>query len=37
MGSAVMATLNEHTRQVLAEAGYGDAEIDAMFDSGAAA
>lgn len=29
--------LGEHTRQVLAEAGYGDAEIDAMFESGAAA
>ncbi|RAK62293.1 CaiB/BaiF CoA transferase family protein [Phenylobacterium kunshanense] len=29
--------LGEHTRQVLAEAGYGEAEIDAMFESGAAA
>ncbi|PZQ65042.1 MAG: CoA transferase [Phenylobacterium zucineum] len=29
--------LGEHTRQVLAEAGYGEAEIQAMFDSGAAA
>ncbi|MEW5683874.1 MAG: CoA transferase [Pseudomonadota bacterium] len=29
--------LGEHTRQVLAEAGYGEAEIDAMFASGAAA
>lgn len=29
--------LGEHTRAVLAEAGYGEAEIDAMFASGAAA
>jgi crotonobetainyl-CoA:carnitine CoA-transferase CaiB-like acyl-CoA transferase len=27
----------EHTRAVLAEAGYSDAEIDALFASGAAA
>jgi crotonobetainyl-CoA:carnitine CoA-transferase CaiB-like acyl-CoA transferase len=29
--------LGEHTRQVLAELGYGAAEIDAMFEAGAAA
>lgn len=29
--------LGEHTRQVLAEAGYAEAEIEAMFESGAAA
>ena len=29
--------LGEHTRDVLAELGYGQGEIDAMFDSGAAA
>lgn len=29
--------LGEHTRAVLAEIGYGDAEIEAMFESGAAA
>lgn len=29
--------LGEHTRQVLAEAGYAEAEIKAMFESGAAA
>ncbi len=29
--------LGEHTREVLAQLGYGEAEIDAMFESGAAA
>ncbi len=28
--------LGEHTREILAEAGYGDAEIDAMLGAGAA-
>jgi crotonobetainyl-CoA:carnitine CoA-transferase CaiB-like acyl-CoA transferase len=29
--------LGEHTREVLAEIGYGDAEIEAMLAAGAAA
>jgi len=29
--------LGEHTREVLAEVGYGEAEIAAMFEEGAAA
>jgi crotonobetainyl-CoA:carnitine CoA-transferase CaiB-like acyl-CoA transferase len=28
--------LGQHTREVLAEAGYGDAEIDRMLQTGAA-